>query len=197
MSTLKNFSSLSSPSNLSSIASSISASIPSSADFICICLNVMFFITVQTLFFKYIGSTQYEKLIEKKLDWMKLLARKNPDFKASLKSIRDTYSEKYKVTQEQMRIEREKENKKLEWQYSWVWVLILGIATVVFTAITFYRKSWTQVDTLTLICVIFAYITELIFFFAIFKQYELVGDNYIIGGFLQHQIHHIKDKHHC
>ena len=47
-------------------------------DLIPVLSNVIFFVIVQTLFFKYVASKQYEDVLENKLDFFKILSKNLP-----------------------------------------------------------------------------------------------------------------------
>ena len=71
---------------------------------------------VQTAFFWYIASEQYENILSSKLDTLKLLASKNSSFKKKLDAIKDKYISKHEQKAKELEIERAKLNTKLTWK---------------------------------------------------------------------------------
>lgn len=150
-------------------------------DLIPVICNVIFFVIVQTLFFKYVASKQYEVVLESKLDFVRTLCDNDPYIKQQIYTYRDQY---LKDNADIVKIQEEKRNEKNMKLY----YLYSGIPLAVFSLMLFHvlflmksRRKWNDVDTLSLIFVTLAYCTELFFFFFIVRKYEFVGDHYIIS----------------
>jgi hypothetical protein len=156
-------------------------------DWIVVFSNVLFFMVVQTAFFWYIASRQYENVLISKLEMFKLAAQKNSTFKRKLKTIQEEYTKKYKSQADQLAKEREKINKELTWKYCGKLIVVVsGIIGLLVLSYFFVKgKSWNNVDTLNMLFVTLAYCTELFFFFFIVRKYEFVGDNYILTNLFQ------------
>lgn len=154
-------------------------------DWLVIIANVLFFMVVQTLFFKYIASQQYEEVLISKLDMIKLAMQKNPAFKRQILELKKDYQEKYKNIAKEQEARREIINRDLTWKYC---TLLIVITVAIFVGIAVFVKSkrgWEDIDTLNMLFVTLAYSTELFFFFFIVRKYEFVGDNYILTNVLQ------------
>lgn len=150
-------------------------------DLIPVLANVIFFVIVQTLFFKYVASKQYEVVLQSKLDFVKTICDNDPYLKSKIFEFRDKYLEENKNKVKQQEKNRNNKNLKLFYTYS-------GIPFVIFTLMLLHiifimksKRKWNDVDTLSLLFVTLAYCTELFFFFFIVRKYEFVGDHYIIS----------------
>ena len=65
-------------------------------DLIPVLSNVIFFVIVQTLFFKYVASKQYEVVLESKLDFIKTICDNDPYLKSKIYDFRDKYLQETK-----------------------------------------------------------------------------------------------------
>lgn len=160
------------------------------SDWIVILSNLLFFMLVQTAFFWYIASKQYENVLSSKLDTLKLLASKNSLFKRELDAVKDEYMNKHEQKAKELEMKRAKLNRKLTWKYCGKLIVITTMILFVLILTYFFIKGrpWNDVDTLNMIFVTLAYCTELFFFFFIVKKYEFVGDNYILTSVLQNVV---------
>ena len=70
-------------------------------DLIPVLSNVIFFVIVQTLFFKYVASKQYEVVLESKLDFIKTICDNDPYLKSKIYDFRDKYLQENKEKVEQ------------------------------------------------------------------------------------------------
>ena len=144
-------------------------------DLIPVLSNVIFFVIVQTLFFKYVASKQYEVVLESKLDFIKTICDNDPYLKSKIYDFRDKYLQENK---EKVRNEK---NIKLYYMYSGIPFVIFSLMLLHIIFIMKSTRKWNDVDTLSLLFVTLAYCTELFFFFFIVRKYEFVGDHYIIS----------------
>ena len=154
-------------------------------DWLVIIANVLFFMVVQTLFFKYIASQQYENVLISKLDMIKLAMQKNPAFKRQILELKKDYQQKYEKIAKEQQAKREIINRDLTWKYC---TQLIVFTVTIFIGIAVFVKSkrgWQNIDTLNMLFVTLAYSTELFFFFFIVRKYEFVGDNYILTNVLQ------------
>jgi hypothetical protein len=154
-------------------------------DWLIILMNVLFFIIIQTLFFRYIASKQYDNVLVSKLDIIKLFLEKNKNLQILMDNRIDSYIEKNKETVSKQRKARYLENKRLESIYCWDFVKMFGLVFYLVLIMGASRREWTGVHTLGTIIILLSYSTELMFFFGIVKQYEFVGDHYIYSKLLE------------
>ena len=146
-------------------------------DWIVIYVNVIFFVVVQTLFFRYIASKQYENVLKQKVEILKLYGEKFPNEKTKIdKNIQEYINENREKIEEQYK-KRSKKNAELETTYCWNFAKAI-VALLILTLII-NKEQWTSIHTLGLVFVILGYTTEILFFFLIVKQYEFVGDHKI------------------
>jgi membrane associated rhomboid family serine protease len=146
-------------------------------DWIIILSNVIFFMVVQTLFFRYVASKQYESVLKNKLSLVQKLSDKDESLKEVLTKFKVEYLAENNEKIGIQKRNRELANNQLETRYSWVYVAYAVIALLI--VFTFTNQRWQPVHSLGLIMVVFAYITELYFFFFIVQKYEFVGDHYL------------------
>lgn len=170
--------------------------VPNRNDWIVIFSNVLFFMVVQTFFFRYVVSKQYENVLVSKLEMVKTLASKNENVKQYIEEFKRETIANYKNIATEKEIKRNIENKKLTLKYCWSLIIIV---TVVLTGLAIYSvyghlsgsHKWTLPDTLNMLFVLLAYSTEIFFYFFIVRKYEFVGDNYIITNVLQHKLNEL------
>ena len=65
-------------------------------DLIPVLSNVIFFVIVQTLFFKYVASKQYEVVLESKLNFIKTICNNDPFLKKYIYEFKHKYLDKNK-----------------------------------------------------------------------------------------------------
>ncbi len=150
-------------------------------DLIPVLANVIFFVIVQTLFFKYVASKQYEVVLQSKLDFVKTICDNDPYLKYKIYEFRDKYLQENKNIAKQQENNRNEKNIKLFYMYSGIPFFIFTLMLLHIIFIMKSKRKWNDVDTLSLLFVTLAYCTELFFFFFIVRKYEFVGDHYIIS----------------
>ena len=140
--------------------------------------NIIFFIVVQTLFFKLIASKQFNIVLQSKMGILNEFANNNDYIKNNLKEF--LQSEQAKMITKGAKADnkvRENKNFKLIKDKIGVIVIILLIILIIFIYLAITTKdSWKSVDTSILSLVVFAYTTELMFYFGIVRNYIFVGD---------------------
>jgi hypothetical protein len=157
-------------------------------DLIPVLANVIFFVVVQTLFFKYVASKQYENVLESKLDFVKTICDNDNYLRDKIYKIRDDYLENNKELVERQEKIREEKNIKLYYSYSGIPFVIFLLMLLHLIFIMKSKRKWNDVDSLSLLFVTLAYCTELFFFFFIVRKYEFVGDHQIISDIIDNSI---------
>jgi hypothetical protein len=147
-------------------------------DLIPIFLNVIFFIIVQTIFFIYVASKQFENVLKEKLNFVKVLSNNNQYINNIITTLKNNYVIGKDYTN--VILEREKYNNKLLTIYCGIPMGIICLFLIYILFIMKSDKQWTNVDTLSIFFVTLAYITELFLFFCVISQYIFIGDQYII-----------------
>jgi hypothetical protein len=166
-------------------------------DWIIIFASVFFFMVAQTYFFIFIGSKQYENVIISKLDIIKKYGEKNIPFKFLLNSYKKDYLETNESEINNKAKEREANNMKLTFEYcgipiiivsSLLLILLLLTKTNLITKLNITNKiinnnlkttDWSNYNTIGLLLVLLAYITESLMFYFVIKKYNFVNDNTI------------------
>ncbi len=96
-------------------------------DWLVIIANVLFFMVVQTLFFKYIASQQYEDVLVSKLEMIKIAMQKNPAFKRQILELKKDYQQKYESIAKEQEARREIINRDLTWKYCTSLIVLTAI----------------------------------------------------------------------
>lgn len=146
-------------------------------DWVIIYVNVIFFIIVQTFFFRYIASKQYEDVLKQKIEIIKLYSEKFPTEKEKIDKYVKDYLKTNKNKIQDQHNKRSEKNVILENTYCWNFLKV----TIVLLLLTLYisKEQWTSLHTFGLILVVLGYTTELLFFYLIVRKYEFVGDHKI------------------
>lgn len=151
-------------------------------DLIPIFMNVMFFMAIQTIFFLYVASKQFENILIDKINIVKVLSENNPYIKSLIQNYKNSY-----ISNKNFDIiisEREKYNNEILLIYCGIPMIIIFILLLY---VIFFMKSdkpWSKVDTLSLFFVTLAYLTELFLFFCVITQYIFIGDVNLIYNFV-------------
>jgi len=142
--------------------------------------NVIFFIIVQTLFFKYIASKQFNVVLADKVGIANELAKYDPfTSKQIYKYVKSDEAKELKnkalelsKTREKMNIERIKK-----------WIGPPLIAAVCLLLLSVFKmakqgpdKKWSGVDWVLLSFVLGAYGTEILFYLGIVRKFNFYGD---------------------
>lgn len=148
-------------------------------DWIIILMNLVFFMIVQTYFFRYIASKQYENVLSNKLGLFQTILNKNPQYKQLIKTYKNKYLEKNQTLVQQQYLQRQLVNQKLEQKYCWTFIHYTNI--FILLLFLFTRQKWTSIHTLGVIFVILGYVVELLFFFFIVQPYQFIGDHFLLS----------------
>jgi len=141
--------------------------------------NILFFIVVQTLFFKYIASKQFEIVLKDKINIFNTYLKYDSEQKEKIKKYLEKDETKQMLEKGKLQEnERNKLNNKLiiKWiGIPFIVTLIIFIASV--GRLKLQNKYWTKIHTGLLLLVVTAYLTELFVYFAIVRQYKFYGDH--------------------
>lgn len=155
------------------------------ANMIVVFANIIFFMVVQTLFFKYVASKQFNivltdkaKIVQDYLGFDETSADKFKSFKAS--PTVQAIKEKAK-NEEDMRTT---ENNKTMLKWIGIPVFISIFIMMAFIVMIFIKKDedWDRVDTVLLSFVFCAYIAEILFYLGIVNKYEFYGDQLLYSN---------------
>lgn len=149
-------------------------------DIIPILVNVLYFMSIQTIFFLFVASKQFENVLKDKLEFVKTLSENNNIVKTYFEEIKTKYV--YKKDFTEIINQRNNYNNSILFIYCGIPIIIATILLL----ITLYKKSereWNKVDSLSIMFVTIAYATELFLFFCVITQYIYIGDMNLIYNF--------------
>ena len=146
--------------------------------------NVIFFIVVQTLFFKFIASKQFNVVLGDKVGIINDLAKHDPftskQINKYLKSKAAKELEKKAKVQSEMR-----EIKNRELIKKWIGPPLAGALILLLLSYLRMKKSnqpnWSGVDNVLLSFVLAAYATEILFYIGIVRKFKFYGDQQIFS----------------
>lgn len=146
--------------------------------------NIVFFMIIQTLFFKYIASKQFELVLKNKVDILNTYLKYDTDQKEKIKKyINDEKTQKIIKNSYDSEKKRNKYNNMLIIKWIGIPIIItLLIFIISVVRLKLQNKYWTNIHTGLLLLVISAYLTELFVYFGIVKQYQFYGDQKIFAS---------------
>jgi ABC-type transport system involved in cytochrome bd biosynthesis fused ATPase/permease subunit len=147
--------------------------------------NVIFFMIVQTLFFKFVASKQFNEVLNEKVGIFNEYLKYNKDFKNTVTDYLESNQVKeLQSTAKQQEQKRESENMNLI--KKWIGTpLVISVVILLFFLLLLFKQSgdkengWSSIDTAILTLVVGAYSTEIMFYLGIVSQYEFYGDQQI------------------
>jgi hypothetical protein len=145
-------------------------------DFVLILTNVLVFIVVQTLFFKFIMSRLIIKIVRKNIQKIKHLIPNNIDIK-----IDDAELQQNKLENEKINLDIIIKNIV----YPIIGVILLIILLVLLSI--FKKQKWNSYHYILLGMIIFAYITEFLIYFLVVNKYEYLNIYQAIKTILDNQ----------
>lgn len=155
------------------------------ANLIVIFANVMFFMIIQTLFFRYIASKQFNVVIRDKANIMNEYLKYNKEASKEY----DVYKNSKEVNEIKKNAKKqfkERDGINIDNTKTWIGIpfSIVLFILVVLVGMIFYNKNntWDSVDTVLLSLVVLAYATEVVFYIGLVRQYQFYGDQSIYSG---------------
>ena len=153
--------------------------------------NVFLFVFVQTAFFYFVASKQFNNVLASKVDIVNTYLQHDNKAKEEMKVFLN--SDEVKEVQ---RLAKEQEEKRNEANIELIkkdilpLLIVVGglVALVIYAMYTNKANQWSgfdKTDQVLLWSVLLAYSTELLFFFGIVRQYEFYGDHAIINKFYE------------
>lgn len=150
--------------------------------------NIIFFMVVQTLFFRYVASKQFDIVLTNKaqivadyLQYDKDAALKYQYFKSSEQAA--------KIREEAEKQQKQRDDDNFNSMLKWIGipVFIAVFIMIVFISMIFIKdnEEWDNVDTILLSFVFCAYIAEILFYLGIVNKYEFYGDQSIYSNLYQ------------
>lgn len=154
-----------------------------------ILLNVIIFYTLQYMFFKYILSNMYMNIVLDKVNIIKNIMNDNTIFDLYIKNKINEDYDKQKENSEKESDVRNKLNDKLTLKYVFIPLILLSILFL-FTIVYKWGKGrkWDIYDSISIVLILLAFLTEVYFLFLIVKKYIHVGDHLLIYNYLEKKI---------
>jgi len=151
-------------------------------DLIPIFTNVLFFMFIQTIFFLYVASKQFENVLNDKIKLIKILSDNNPYIENVINEYKNNYLSNANF--DLIIKERNQYNNDILLIYCGIPIIVISIILLYVLFIMKSDNKWNKVDTLSLLFVTLAYMTELFIFFCVITQYVFIGDLDIIYNFV-------------
>lgn len=152
-----------------------------SANMIIVFANVIFFMIVQTLFFEYVASKQFNIVLEDKANIVGEYLKNDPNANEKYRRFKNSdKASQIQTTAKKQEDKRAKEN--MENTMLWIGIpVLIAVAFLVFFIIKliFKKEVWDTTDSVLLSFVVFAYMIEVLFYLGIVKQYQFYGDQSI------------------
>jgi len=142
--------------------------------------NIIFFMIVQTLFFIFIAAKQYDVILKEKIDFLNVFNDNLEEYKFIniIKTIIGNRYDKIAKTQEQ---QRTKTNMKLFIKYILPFMAVIFSILIIYVILIIRNKNnsndWKPYHYFILGTILFAFSTELLYFFFIVKRYVVFGDS--------------------
>lgn len=158
------------------------------ANMILIFLNVLFFMTVQTLFFQFIASKQFNVVLRDKADIVSQYLKYNETAKQEYAKFKGTKYVKTIMNDAELQ-EKKRNDANLETMMYWIGIpfLISVFLLITFIVLHLYQddNKWSAIDWSLMTLILGAYITEILFYLGIVSQYQFYGDHSIFANIYQ------------
>jgi hypothetical protein len=140
--------------------------------------NIIFFMIVQTLFFIFIAAKQYDVILKEKINFVNEFNDNLEDYKF-INIIKTIIGGKYNTLASNQENNRNSKNIKSFIKFILPFILIIFtiLCIYVFLIITSDKNDWKPYHYFILGTILFAFSTELFYFFFIVKRYVMVGDS--------------------
>jgi hypothetical protein len=147
-----------------------------------ILINIIIFMIVQTLFFKFIISTEYENFVKEKLNTVNYYLDRDQDAKDVLIDYKNNNIEIIKkVAIDQLQLRNDK-NKFLYIYYCIIPILFVVILFIVIIILNYRSKIFKKsekfegVHYFNFALVLLVYVPNIIIFFFVVKKYQFIGN---------------------
>ena len=148
-----------------------------------ILFNILFFMVVQTLFFKYIVSKEYDVLLEEKLETIKYFLSNDEKLNKDFDILKDNYLNNINTDNGKTNTEIAEEQLKLRTEHNnklYLFHALIPIAVVlllIILVLVFMKKgTWTYSTTISLLSVALVYVPEILVFLFVIKKYYHIGN---------------------
>jgi hypothetical protein len=152
-----------------------------SANIIIIFVNIVVFMIMQILFFRYIASNQFTSVLRDKANIFEAYLKYDPETAKKYKLLKSSNKVKnIEKIAESQEMERDESNNLSMFIWTGTPIILIFLIIVVFIILLFFRKEkWDDVDTILLLSVVFVYSTEILSYYIIINKYQFYGDQAI------------------
>jgi len=149
-----------------------------SKDILIIGITSLFFILFVIFLFEVLLSKLPEILNDKEMSLITDFAKYNEQLKQKLELSANTDNSNLKILADNDRNDREKYNKDLFIKYMLPWIIVISLFIILVIIYTFYKKiPYTKYDMIPLTLTIFAFLSEILFYFILIVQWKYINEN--------------------
>jgi hypothetical protein len=143
--------------------------------------SIMIFMIIQTIFFNFIISKEYNEVLKEKMNSIKYFFSNNKNLKIKFDKFKDDYLLKHKKIAEEQTKKREDINTDLYIKHCVIPILIVFVIIIIFLFVYLLdTKYWSFVHIFNLFLILIVYIPEFIIYFLVIKKYQYIGNTEII-----------------
>jgi hypothetical protein len=143
--------------------------------------SIMIFMIIQTLFFHFIISKEYNEVLNEKMNSIKYFFSNNKNLKIKFDEFKTNYLIKNKKIAEEQTKKRENINNVLYIKHCVIPILVVFVIMIIFLFIYLgNKKHWSFLHVFNLFLILIVYIPEFIIYFFVIKKYQYIGNNEII-----------------
>jgi hypothetical protein len=152
-----------------------------------ILINIIIFMIIQTIFFKFVISTEYESLIKEKLNTVNYYISRDQEVKNIIINYKKNNIEKIKKKALEKEKIRDKINSKLYLEYCFMPILFFILIFIIIIILNYYslifKKSekFEGVHYFNFVLILLIYIPNMIIFFFVVKKYQFIGNVEILS----------------
>ena len=146
--------------------------------------NILFFVVVQSLFFKHVAAKQMDVVIAGKVGAIKTYVNKNPDLKDKVRDFANSGDFVKNVCNLSDNVKKNADHNEIVlWECAKPHVIAMTVAIAVSVLVIIWfqvfggkEDSLELKDMVSLILVVLAFSTEIVFFLTIVSKYQFIGD---------------------
>ena len=150
-------------------------------------INIIIFMIIQTLFFKFVISTEYETLIKEKLNTVNYYIDHDQEVKDMIIDYKQNHIEKIRDTALEQEKIRNNQNIYLYLYYCIIPILIVIFLFIVIIILNYKSlifknsKNFESIDYFNFALILLVYIPNMIIFFFVVKKYYFIGNIEILS----------------
>ena len=151
-------------------------------------INIILFMIIQTIFFKFAIANEYEHLIEEKIGTLNYYITQDPEIKNAIKQMKDEQTKQYKEKAEEDKKIREKENDTLYLYYCIIPILCVVFLFIVIIILDYFslifknEKKIGKIHIFNFALILLVYVPNIIVFYFVVKKYQFLGNIEILSS---------------